>query len=346
MNVSPRVVIFLLPGVLSLDAFGPFEAFSCASVLSAQRSLGWAEDPGGRVPDALRAYRVELVGLHAGPVPAMNGTHIVAQTAADTIEDPFDTLLVAGGDLRFTRESPQSKDEAIAEVQRLASLARRVAATCTATFILALAGLLEGRRATSHWAFCETLRATFPQIEIDAQPIYVKDGKYYTSAGGTAGIDLALALIAEDHGNSLANAVARFLVLYIQRPQAQAQLSIPLVCQRADSKDLRDLQTFILDNLRADLSVPALADRVVMGVRTFSRRFKQEVGLTPARYVESIRVEAGLRKLQLGQGSVAQIADEVGFGSAETFRRSVERCYGECPSALRETVSLDGEGMR
>ena len=338
-EVPARVVVLMLPGVLSIDVYGPYEAFSYASALRAERLLGLAEDPTAEFPDAMRAYDPLLVGLEAGPVKASSRTHLLATHAASQLDGPIDTLIVAGGDLRMARDELFVSGVAVAEVKRLAGLSRRVAATCTGTFVLALAGLLEGRLATTHWNACDLLMGLFPQVRVDPTPIHVQDGRFYTSAGGTTGIDLALAMIAEDHGASLAHAVARHLVLYVQRPATQAQLSVPLVCQRAETRSLRDLQDWILEHLTEDLSIPSLAGRVGMSERNFARAFKKEVGVTPARYVESLRVEAARRKLELGTQGLDQIAADVGFANTETFRRAFARRYEQSPAAFRSEAN-------
>ncbi|MDD9967403.1 MAG: helix-turn-helix domain-containing protein [Myxococcales bacterium] len=334
-KTSRRVVILLVPGVLSLDAYGPYEAFCYATVLRAQRILGLPEDLGAPVPEELRAYDVVLAGLQAGPVPAMSGTQLLATHAIGELQGPIDTLIVAGGDLRMAQKELLESDQVVSQVRRLSEGARRIGATCTGTFVLALAGMLEGRRATSHWNACDVLQAMFPKVHVDPHPIHIRDDRFYTSAGGTTGIDLALAMISEDHGAALAHAVARQLVLYVQRPAAQAQLSVPLICQRAETSSLRDLQDWLLDNLTSDLTIPALASRTGMSERNFARAFKREVGMTPARYVESLRLEAALRKLRLGHEGIEQVAADVGFPCAETFRRAFVRRYGESPATIR-----------
>lgn len=334
-DAARPVVILMLPGVLSIDVYGPYEAFSYASTLRYARLFGLQEDPTAEIPDVMRIYEPILAGLEAGPIKASSRTFLLASHATSQLTAPIDTLIVAGGDLRMASDELFGSGVAIAEVQRLAALSRRVAATCTGTLVLAQAGLLEGRLATTHWNACDLLRLLFPQVRVDPTPIHVQDGRFYTSAGGTTGIDLALAMIAEDHGAALAHAVARHLVLYVQRPAAQAQLSVPLVCQRAETRSLRDLQDFILEHLTDDLSVPALASRVGMSERNFGRAFSREVGVTPARYVESLRVEAARRKLELGTQSLDEVAAEVGFANAETFRRAFVRRYDQPPAAFR-----------
>jgi len=192
---------------------------------------------------------------------------------------------------------------------------------CTGAFLLAEAGLLDGRRATTHWGACRQLAERYPRVAVDPDPIFVRDGRIYTSAGVTAGMDLALALVEEDHGREVALAVARELVMFLKRPGGQSQFSVPLMAQAADRQPLRDLQAWIGEHPGADLSVAALARRAAMSARNFARVFTREVGMTPARFVERARVEAARRRLEESSSGVEVIATESGFNSAEIMRR-------------------------
>jgi transcriptional regulator GlxA family with amidase domain len=212
---------------------------------------------------------------------------------------------------------------------------RRFGSVCTGAFILAEAGLLDGRRATTHWGSCALLAQRYPRVSVDPNPIFVRDGNVYTSAGVTAGMDLALALVEEDHGHEVALGVARELVLFLRRPGGQSQFSAQLAVQSADRAPLRDLQAWIADNLGGDLSVPALAAHAAMSPRNFARVFTQEVGVTPARFVEQARVEAACRRLEESANGVDAIAAECGFGSTESMRRAFLRRLRVPPSAYR-----------
>jgi transcriptional regulator GlxA family with amidase domain len=212
---------------------------------------------------------------------------------------------------------------------------RRLAAVCTGTFLLAEAGLLDGRRATTHWRACEQLARRYPTITVERDPIFVRDGNVHTSAGVTAGMDLALALVEADHGRALALRVARELVMFLQRPGGQSQFSTQLAVQTADREPLRELQARIADHLADDLSVPALAAQVAMSERNFARMFTREVGLTPARFVERARVEGARRRLEESADSTDMVAAQSGFASAEVMRRSFVRLLGVPPSAYR-----------
>jgi transcriptional regulator GlxA family with amidase domain len=212
---------------------------------------------------------------------------------------------------------------------------RRIGSVCSGAFILAEAGLLDGRRATTHWGWCKELAQRYPRVKVDPDPIFVRDGSIYTSAGVTAGMDLALALVEEDHGRELALRVARQLVLFLRRPGGQSQFSAQLAVQAADREPLRELQAWIADHLNQDLSVEALADRVAMSPRNFARVFSREVGVTPARFVEQARVEAARRRLEESAHGVDAIASQCGFGTAESMRRAFLRRLHVPPSAYR-----------
>jgi transcriptional regulator GlxA family with amidase domain len=248
------------------------------------------------------------------------------------VRGPLDTLVVAGG----TGTARALEDRALVGlVKRAAGRARRVASVCTGAFLLAEAGLLDGRRATTHWSACARLAARYPQLEVDPDPIFVRDGRIWTSAGVTAGMDLALALVEEDHGRDVALAVARELVLFLKRPGGQAQFSAQLRAQLAERTALRDLQAWIADHPGAELSVEALARRVAMSPRHFARVFKQETGATPARAVLAARVEAARRRLEDGDDGLAGVAAACGFASAEVMRRAFLRTLGVGPSHYR-----------
>ena len=217
----------------------------------------------------------------------------------------------------------------------MAQRVRRLGSVCSGAFVLAEAGLLDGRRATTHWSVCDALAQRYPRVRVDPDPIFIRDGRIYTSAGVTAGMDLALALVEEDHGREIALHVARELVLFLRRPGGQSQFSAQLALQTTDHQPLRELQAWIAEHPSADLSVATLAARVAMSPRNFARVFVRELGLTPARFVEQIRVEAARRRLEESAHGVDLIASECGFGSAESMRRSFVRTLRVPPSAYR-----------
>ena len=313
MSKPRRVVIVIFPGVQPLDAIGPAEVFRTASRL---------HSPG---------YEVELVATNPGTVQSSTVRLGVDRTLAGC-RGPIDTLVVAGG--RGTLRAREDK-RLISWLRRAAQRSRRVCSVCTGTFVLGAAGLLEGRRATTHWASCDLLAEQYPSATIEPDQIYVNDGDLWTSAGVTAGMDLALALVEEDLGRATALEVARWLVVFVKRPGGQSQFSAQLAAQTAAREPLRELQDWIAGNLAADLSVPALAARAHMSERNFARAFRKELGMTPAAYVETARVEAARIALESTGTPVAVVARSNGFGTVETMRRAFHRRIGVGPADYR-----------
>jgi transcriptional regulator GlxA family with amidase domain len=245
---------------------------------------------------------------------------------------PIDTLIVAGG--TGTRRAEEG-DKLVEWLKGAAKRSRRVTSVCTGAFLLAKAGLLDGRRATTHWASCADLAERYPEVTVEPDPIFVRDGNVATSAGVTAGMDLALALVEEDLGRETALEAARWLVLFLKRPGGQAQFSAQLAAQTADRAPLRELQAWIPDHLDEDLSVPALARRTAMSERNFARAFRRETGMTPAAYVEAARVESARIALEAGDLPVETVARHAGFGTVETMRRAFRRRVGVSPVDYR-----------
>ena len=213
---------------------------------------------------------------------------------------------------------------------------------CTGAYILAQAGLLDGKRAATHWAFVSELSSRFPKVSIDGNPIWIRDGNIYSSAGVTSGIDLSLALVEEDHGHRVALEVARMLVVFLCRPGKQAQFSVSLREQRTDNRPLRDLQVWIVENLQSDLSTLALAARVAMSERNFQRVFTREIGKPPALYVEELRLEAVRRKLEGTHRGLEEIASACGFNSADVMSRSFQRHFKTTPADYRARFRTSG----
>jgi transcriptional regulator GlxA family with amidase domain len=313
--MARRVVIVALPEVQPLDVTGPAEVLAAATELTA------GDDP---------AYAVEVVAPGGAPIPTGSGYAIAPAGALETVRGAIDTLLVAGG-----AGARHASPETVARVRRLAARAARVASVCTGAYVLAAAGLLDGRRATTHWRYCDDLQRRHPAVAVERDPIFVVDGPVRTSAGVTAGMDLALALVEEDLGPRTALEVARWLVVFVKRPGGQAQFSAQLAGQAADRAPLRELQAWIADHLAADLSVPALAARACMSERHFARAFKAETGMTPAVYVEALRVERARLALEDGAAPLDAIAHRCGFGTVETLRRAFARRLGVPPAAYR-----------
>ncbi len=314
LPVEPGVVIVTFDTAQILDVTGPLEVFSSAS----------------RFLPAVR-YRTQVVTTPGGPVLASCGLEF-ASTPISDVTGPVDTLVVAGG---ADMDAAVADRELLAHVNRLAADARRVTSVCSGAFVLAAAGLLEGRRATTHWAECALLGDTYAGVTVDLDAIYVRDGNVWTSAGVTAGIDLALALVADDHGHQAAATIARQLVVYLQRSGGQAQFSALLAGQAADSEPVRDLLSWLRDHLTDDLSVAALARQVNLSERQFTRVFKAEVGATAADHVEAVRLESACRLLETTNRSIEQIARTCGFGTPETMNRTFRRRLSTSPGEHR-----------
>ena len=317
-----RIVIVAFPGIQTLDVAGPSEVFWTADRLA----------NGGE-------YTVEVVAAGADAVTTGSGLRLLPHRSLAGVRGPIDTLMVAGG----TGVARAQRDERLVRwIRSAAPRARRVASVCNGAFLLAEAGLLDGRRATTHWAACAELRRRYPNVEVDEAPIFVRDGDIYTSAGVTAGIDLALALVEDDLGAAVARDAARWLVLFLRRPGNQAQFSSGPPWQPAERPPLRDLQSWIADNLTADLSVAALAERAYMSPRNFARAFRREVGVTPGAYVESARLERARAELEAGEASVEAVAALCGFGTVETMRRAFQRKFDVNPAAYRSRFRTRG----
>ena len=315
------MVVF--PLVQILDVTGPLEVLSSAGMAEITREFG-------------QGYAIEVVGPELGTLRASSGLRFGVDRTYEDRPEALDILIVAGG----IGSRAAAEDERLLEYVRAAAKgARRVCSVCTGALILAAAGLLDGRRATTHWAFTEKLARDYPSIDVDPDSIYVRDGKVWTSAGVTAGMDLALALVEEDSDRELALEIARWMVLFLKRPGGQSQFSAQLAGQMADRDSLRDLQSWVVEHPEADHSVEALASRVAMSPRHFARVFREEVGQSPARFVECVRVEAARRSLEESRRSLEEIADGVGFGTGETMRRAFLRQMGVGPSAYRERFS-------
>jgi transcriptional regulator GlxA family with amidase domain len=306
-----RTVVFVAyPGITALDLVGPHEVLA-----------------------ATGCYDVTIAAPVAGPVITGRGPAILAERSLRALRGPVGTLIVTGGNSAFDAAGDASFVRAIG---RVAARSRRIASVCTGAFLLAAAGLLEGRRATTHWQACDVLARRYPDVAVEKDPIFVRDGNVWTSAGVTAGMDLALALVAEDLGRDVALATARQLVMFVQRPGGQAQFSAQLAAQSADHDSIRTLQAWIAEHPDEDLGVERLAARVGMSPRHFARVFRDATGLTPAVYVETARIEVAQRLLETTSLSVDGVARGAGFGTVETLRRAFARRVGASPRAYRE----------
>ena len=304
----PRtVLIVLFDGVQSLDVTGPLEVFANA--------------PG---------YHVTTASLDGQPVTTSSRLTIVPDASLRDLSGRTDLLIVPGG------EGARRPDQAL--VRWIAAHARhaaRVASVCTGTFLLAEAGLLHGRRVTTHWAYCAELAGQYPDLTVDPDPIFIVTGDLATSAGVTAGIDLALALVEEDLGRAVALAIARHLVVFLRRPGSQSQFSTQLSAQVADRAPLRDVQQWIAEHPAGDLSVDTLAQRASLSPRQFARAFAVETGMPPGRYVDRARLEAARRRLEDTAGGVEETARACGYGTPEAMRRAFVRALGVSPAEYR-----------
>lgn len=310
-----NVVFIVFPGVKLLDLSGALQVF---------------EDANRVCPTN---YETAVLALEAGPVKTDTAVSISADAIAQWTGRAIDTLIVAGGcGVRAAASNPQL----ITQVQRLTSTSARVASVCTGAFVLAAAGLLDHRRAVTHWESCAALQQAYPAVRVEADPIYIRDGHIWTSAGVTAGLDMALAMVAADHGRQAALTLARSLVAYMIRPGGQSQFSPILDQQASDSAGrFEALHGWIIDNLDKDLRVEELARQANMSVRNFARVYAAETGSSPARAVERYRVEAARRLLEDTSLPVTAIADRCGFNDDERLRRAMTRTLSLSPKDYR-----------
>jgi transcriptional regulator GlxA family with amidase domain len=321
--VPATVLILAFPEVQLLDVAGPLQVLSSANEVARTHGLP--------LP-----YAPRVVSAEAGVVAASAGLAMLADPLPKSAR-PIDTLIIAGG-----RGVQAAARDAVltAWIRRQASRSRRIASVCTGAFLLAETGLLDGRRVTTHWRDCEVLAARYPRLCVEADPIFVRDGETWTSAGVTAGIDLTLALVEEDLGRRVALDVARELVVFLKRPGGQAQYSTALSMQHAAER-FGDLHAWMAENLATDLTVPVLAQRVGMSERSFIRHYRQETGGTPARAVERMRVEAARQLLSESALPLKRIASRCGFGSEDTMRHSFVRVVGVTPQVWRDRFARE-----
>jgi len=311
------VAVLIFPDFQLLDAAGPLTVFEVA----------------GR-ETASPAYRLRLIARTAGAVASSSGAQLFAEAFSD---DPLDTLIVAGG--WGTREASACA-ETLAYVRAAAGRARRIASVCSGAFTLAAAGLLDGCRATTHWGRAAEFGRAYPQIRVEPDRIFVRDGKVWTSAGITAGIDLALALVAEDLGEAAAKRAAQQLVVYYRRPGGQSQFSALIEADRPGSRFL-PLLAWARERLDERLPVERLADRAAMSPRHFARVFAAETGMTPAKAIERLRLETSRERVESGSEPIERVAARTGFGDPERMRRAFIRAFGQPPQALRRAAKAN-----
>jgi transcriptional regulator GlxA family with amidase domain len=298
-----KVVIIGPPPVQVLDVTGPLEVFSNA-------------------PN----YEIQLAnpGLER-TLQTNRGVVLADATPLADVHGPIDTLVIAGGP---GAECGSYDPNFINWIAKVARQSRRVASICTGAFLLAEAGLLNGKQAVTHWSFCDRLAREYPKVVVRPEPIYLRDGSIYTSAGITAGIDLSLALVEEDHGHETALKIARFLIMFLVRPGGQAQYSHMLSHQAISSRPLRELQVWMLEHLREDLTIDPLAERIGMSARHFSRVCLRETGMNPGQFVDRMRVEAAQQIIDSSSRGLKEIAESCGFKSADAMRRTFLRVLG------------------
>ena len=317
--MTPKhIVIVGYDDITSLDLAGPLEAFSSAYI---------EDSRGNRQP----CYKVTIAALGAKTFCSESGLRMTAACFLSSLRH-LDTLLIPGG--RGMRTSAAALKLA-GWISRHEHRIRRIASVCTGIFGVAPTGLLNGRKVTTHWKFAAELVERYPELKVDANPLYVRDGKFYTSAGITAGIDLALALIEEDFGAQVALSVARELVMYVKRPGGQEQYSEPLKFQVESTSRFADLAAWMVGHLDKDLSVEALAERIHLCPRQFTRRFKDEFNSTPAAFVQRLRLDEARKRLTAADYTVENIADSVGFRDPDSFRRAFVQRFGVAPTQYR-----------
>ena len=326
-----QIVVVAMPHTMLLDVAGPCDVFSRADVMASEK-FGNSE-----------GYKITVVSPDSSHiVTSASGVSFYCNDKIEKIQGSIDTLLIAG----FPSLNEWIlKPAFINWLKDKSRKARRIGSVCKGAFILAEAGLLKNKKATTHWKFCDELQKKFPEIKVDSDPIFIKDGKVYTSAGVSSGIDLALALVEEDYGRDIALQVARHLVLYLRRPGNQSQFSVVLSQQESDYEPIRNLQNWMLDHLKEPLGIEQLAEKCSMSPRNFARVFHKEMGLTPGKYLEKLRVETARRLLEETHLSLEQVATDCGLGSADTMRRLFIRHLKTTPSDYRRIfrTSLEPE---
>lgn len=308
-----------------LDVAGPLDVFS--------KTADYVSD---NFPAAQQTYKTHVLSIDSSSiVQTSSGLPVVCEGGIDSISYEVDTVLFAGkGSVEMEDFRP-----VLEWLKTNVDKIRRIGSICAGAFVLAESGLLNGKRATTHWQVCDKLAKSYPEIKVEKDPIYVKDGKLYTSAGISTGMDLSLALVEEDFGRDIAVMVARILVLYLKRPGNQSQFSNVLMHQSVDYEPIKVIQDWIIDHLDEELSVEMLAEKALMSPRNFARVFLRETGITPAKYIEKVRLETARRRLEETRLTIDEISNECGVGSAEGLRRLFLRHMRTTPSDYRKNFS-------
>jgi transcriptional regulator GlxA family with amidase domain len=327
--MTPKRIGFLIyPAMQALDLVGPMDAFAAVML---------AHGKGQQRP----GYEAITIGFDSKAVAAESGLLLKPQFTTATAP-ALDTLVIPGG---CAMREIRTANKVAAWVSNQSRQTRRIAAVCTGVYGLAATGLIDGRRVTTHWRYAQDLAQRYPALVVDADAIFLKDGRFYTSAGITAGIDLTLALIEEDYGLSVALTVARELVVYLKRSGGQEQYSEPLQFQSKSTDPVASIVGWIVANLQQDLSVECLAAKVNLGPRHFNRRFQRAFGTTPAAFVETLRMEEARRRLAGEHDTIERVALSVGFRSDDVFRRTFERRFGISPSVYRSRFGVPARAL-
>jgi transcriptional regulator GlxA family with amidase domain len=314
--MTKTIAILALPGVQLLDVSGPLDVFAQANTEA-----------------GVEFYALRLVGCQAGPIRSSSGTRLLPDLVVGQIDEPIDTLLVAGAP-NADRITPPA--DVLAWLRTTAQHSRRYGSVCTGAFVLAATGMLEGRHLTTHWASAEALADAYPSLTIDTDALYVRDGKLRTAAGVTAGLDLALALVEEDLGRDIAMRVASQLVMFFKRPGGQLQFSRKGEARPTGRSVLQEVQRWVAANPAMDHNVASLANHAGLSARHFARLFHAEVGVTPAAWVETARVTAARELLESGHEAPKQVAAKCGFANADTLRRAFTKHLGVTPAEYRK----------
>lgn len=322
-----RVVFVTTRSASSLEYLGVMQVFDEVRIFL---------DHAGR-PDL--AYEIEIVSRGTGPIYERKGFAIEASRSYERLRGNVDTLVFQAAD---EHDECLEDERFIAWVRRMSTRVRRLVSVCTGSFILAEAGLLDGRRAATHWCACDDFRRRYPRVELEPDPIYVKDGHVYTSAGATSGMDLAIALVEEDFGSEFARRVAQGLVMFLRRPGNQSQFSVQITTEPHESGFEHEVERYVFENLDADLRVETLAERSGMSPRSFMRAFSKRFGVTPGRYVEQCRLERARRYLEETDLAVGEIAERCGYATMDGLRMAFERNLSVTPRAYRNRFATAG----
>jgi len=325
MEKTKHIVIIAPPMTSILDVAGPLEVFA--------KTVDYIQN---YIPVIKESYTTHILSVDSSTiVNTSSGLPIVCEGGIESINYEVDTVLVAGKGSSENKVLQNVLDWLKANAPNI----RRIGSVCAGAFILAEAGLLDGRRATSHWQVCEKLARLYPAIKVEKDPIYVKDGNIYTSAGISTGIDLSLAMVEEDFGRDVAVMVARVLVLYLKRPGNQSQFSNILMHQTVDYEPIQVVQDWVVDHLAEELTIEILAEKASMSPRNFARVFLREIGITPAKYIEKVRLEAARRRLEETRLTIDEISNECSIGNADGLRRLFLRHMRTTPSDYRKSFT-------